>query len=85
MEMGTKFKNRVGKNLYEFWGDKITELLSQDLKKSGSNTIINLASNEYFSSVKPTELKGELITPVFKDEKNGKYISFPSLPKRPAG
>lgn len=78
LEMGTKFKNRGGKNLYDFWGDKITKLLNQDLKKSGSNAAINLASNEYFSSVKPSDLEGDLITPVFKDEKNGKYkiISF---------
>ena len=78
LEMGTKFKNRGGKNLYDFWGDKITKLLNQDLKKSGSNAVINLASNEYFSSVKSADLEGELITPVFKDEKNGKYkiISF---------
>ncbi|MCL4164550.1 UNVERIFIED_CONTAM: hypothetical protein GTU68_033251 [Idotea baltica] len=78
LEMGTKFKNTGGKNLYEFWGDKITNLVNQDLKKSGSDVIVNLASNEYFSSVKSKGLKGELITPVFKDEKNGTYkiISF---------
>ena len=78
LEMGTKFKNSGGKNLYDFWGDKITKVVNQDLKKSGSDTIVNLASNEYFSSVKAKELKGELITPVFKDEKNGTYkvISF---------
>ncbi len=78
LEMGTKLANSRGKNLYEFWGEKITDLLNTDLKKSGSNYIVNLASNEYFSSVKKKSLNGELITPVFKDEKNGKYkiISF---------
>ena len=78
LEMGTKLDNSRGKNLYEFWGEKITELLNSDLKKSGSNLIVNLASNEYFSSVKKKSLDGELITPVFRDEKNGKYkiISF---------
>ncbi len=78
LEMGTKLPNPRGKNLYDFWGDIITDLLNTDLKKSGSSLFINLASNEYFSSVKPKSLKGELITPVFKDEKNGKYkiISF---------
>jgi cytoplasmic iron level regulating protein YaaA (DUF328/UPF0246 family) len=78
LEMGTKLANSRGKNLYEFWGEKITDLLNTDLKKSGSNLIVNLASNEYFSSVKKKSLTGELITPVFKDEKNGKYkiISF---------
>ena len=78
LEMGTKLDNTRGKNLYEFWGNKITDLLNTDLKKSGSNLIVNLASNEYFSSVKKNNLNGELITPVFKDEKNGKHkiISF---------
>ena len=76
--MGTQLKNKRGKNLYEFWGTEITDLVNADLRKSGSDKVINLASNEYFSSVKKKELKGELITPVFKDEKNGKYkvISF---------
>ena len=78
LEMGTKFANERGKNLYEFWGSKVTSLLNQDLKKSGSESVVNLASNEYFSVVKKSELEGELVTPVFKDEKNGKYkiISF---------
>ncbi|SHJ98591.1 hypothetical protein SAMN02745181_2951 [Rubritalea squalenifaciens DSM 18772] len=78
LEMGTKLENKRGKNLYEFWGSKITEMLNKDLKASGSDLVVNLASNEYFSSVKKKELIGELITPVFKDEKNGTYkiISF---------
>lgn len=78
LEMGTKLENEKGKNLYEFWGSKITELLNKDLRTSGSDLVVNLASNEYFSSVKKKELAGQLITPSFKDEKNGKYkvISF---------
>ncbi|MGJ8695510.1 MAG: peroxide stress protein YaaA [Verrucomicrobiaceae bacterium] len=78
LEMGTKLPTKSGKNLYDFWGTAITEVLNKDLKQSGSKWVVNLASNEYFSSVKKGELKGELITPVFKDEKNGKYkiISF---------
>lgn len=78
LEMGTKLENVRGKNLYQFWGSKITDLLNKDLKVSGLDLIVNLASNEYFSSVKKKALKGSLITPVFKDEKNGKYkvISF---------
>lgn len=78
LEMGTKFQNTRGTNLYQFWGTTITELLNKDLKASGSDLVVNLASNEYFSSVKPKELNGQLITPVFKDEKNGTYkiISF---------
>jgi len=78
LEMGTKLTTLRGKTLYDFWGTQITEQLNKDLKTSGTDSIINLASNEYFSSVKSAKLKGKLITPVFKDEKNGKYkiISF---------
>lgn len=78
LEMGLKFANSGGKNLYEFWGTDITELLQKQLKKSGSPVLVNLASNEYFKAVKMRELEAELITPVFKDLKNGKYkiISF---------
>ncbi|WP_339671238.1 peroxide stress protein YaaA [Dasania marina] len=78
LEMGTKFANPRGKNLYEFWGDEITLAINAQLKKLKSDVIINLASNEYFKAVKPKALNAEIITPVFKDCKNGKYkiISF---------
>ena len=78
LEMGTKLNNARGGALYEFWGSTITDQLNQDLIASGSDHIVNLASNEYFSSVQPKGLKGAVITPVFKDEKNGafKVISF---------
>lgn len=78
LEMGLRFANRGGKNLYEFWGDDITRLLGRQLARSGSPVLVNLASNEYFSAVKPELLDAEIITPVFKDLKNGKYrvISF---------
>ena len=78
LEMGTALKTIRGKNLYQFWGDSITELLNADLKKSKSDVVLNLASNEYFSAVNPSKLDGTLISPVFKDEKNGTYkiISF---------
>ena len=49
--MGTAFANSRGKNLYEFWGDKITDLLNQTLKQADSDVLINLASQEYFKSV----------------------------------
>ncbi|RLA22568.1 MAG: peroxide stress protein YaaA [Gammaproteobacteria bacterium] len=78
LEMGARFKNQRGKNLYEFWGDKITDRLNQEIAGHKSPVLVNLASNEYFKSVKPRLLKGEVITPVFKDWKNDKYkiISF---------
>ena len=78
LEMGTKFQNSAGKNLYEFWGEHITDALNQQLQKANTQTLVNLASNEYFKSVKPKQLKADIITPVFKDWKTDKYkiISF---------
>jgi hypothetical protein len=78
LEMGLKFANRGGSNLYQFWGDSIAAELNRELKKSGSNVLVNLASNEYFQAVRPRTLEAEIITPVFKDLKGGKYriISF---------
>lgn len=78
LEMGTRFKNVRGKDLYEFWGNGITELLNKQLKKLKTGTVMNLASVEYFKSVKPDELDGDVISPAFLDLKNGTYkiISF---------
>ncbi|MDF1641492.1 peroxide stress protein YaaA [Thalassolituus oleivorans] len=78
LEMGTRFKNDRAGDLYGFWGASITETLNGLLAEQKTPTIVNLASNEYFKSVKTKQLAGELITPVFKDEKNGKFkiISF---------
>jgi len=78
LEMGTKLDTDHGKNLYAFWGSTITEGLNTQLKKIKSDTLINLASNEYFKSVKTKELNAEIITPAFKEFKNGDYkmISF---------
>jgi uncharacterized protein len=77
LEMGTKLTNERGANLYHFWGSLLTNSLNKELKGDG-DAVINLASNEYFSSVQSKDLKSPVITPVFKDWKNGKYkiISF---------
>ena len=85
LEMGTVFANSRGKNLYEFWGDKITDLLNQTLKLAGSDVLINLASQEYFKSVNTQKLNARLITPIFKDEKNGKYKIISFYAKRARG
>ncbi len=78
LEMGTKLSNERGKNLYEFWGSKITDELNISLSEIKSKVLINLASNEYFKAVKKKELNAQIITPIFKDNKNGTYkvISF---------
>ncbi len=78
LEMGTKLANARGHNLYEFWGDKITQLVNADLEEANSDLLVNLASDEYYKSVKESKVKAEIIKPVFLDQKNGKYkvISF---------
>ncbi len=78
LEMGTKLPNSRGKDLYAFWGSVVTDDLNTAMAETDQPVLINLASNEYFKSVKPKELNARLITPVFKDWKNGQYkiISF---------
>jgi cytoplasmic iron level regulating protein YaaA (DUF328/UPF0246 family) len=78
LEMGLKFANQRGKNLYEFWGEQLTDTLNADLVSAKTDVLINLASNEYFKAVKPKLLNADIITPQFKDLKNGQYkmISF---------
>lgn len=78
LEMGTKLKISNTKNLYEFWSDDITNQILKDLELIKSNTILNLASNEYFNSVKSLEKSANIISPAFKDLSKGKYkiISF---------
>jgi cytoplasmic iron level regulating protein YaaA (DUF328/UPF0246 family) len=78
LEMGLKFANRGGANLYAFWGDRLTRTLDRQLGKSGSRVLVNLASNEYFKVLQPKALDAEIVTPVFKDLKGGRYkiISF---------
>lgn len=71
LEMGTRLKNRRGKNLYEFWGNRINNAVQQAMESAGDKILINLASNEYFKSVKAANLDGRIITPQFKDNKNG--------------
>ena len=78
LEMGTKLANPRGHNLYEFWGNHITDLINQDLEQAGSQILLNIASDEYYKSVKESKIQAEIIKPVFLDQKNGKYkvISF---------
>ncbi|MGB0662356.1 MAG: peroxide stress protein YaaA [Pontibacterium sp.] len=76
LEMGTKLANPGGKDLYEYWGNTLCDALNEELGSDG--TLINLASNEYYKAAKEKQIAGRIITPVFKDWKNGKYkiISF---------
>ncbi len=78
LEMGTKFHNVRGKDMYTFWGDIITDAINAQLASLDSDVLINLASNEYFKSVNKKTLSATIYTPVFKDWKTDKYkiISF---------
>ena len=78
LEMGTKMEGSSFNNLYEFWGNKITKLVKQAIKESGSNVLINLASEEYAKAVDFNATKARLITPTFLEYRNGayKFISF---------
>ncbi|HBU97940.1 peroxide stress protein YaaA [Thalassospira lucentensis] len=78
LEMGTKLANARGKDLYAFWGDKIAHEINRLTDGHKDRSLINLASNEYFKSVKTQTLEGPVITPVFKEVKAGvaKVIGF---------
>ncbi len=78
LEMGTSLKTSKGANLYDYWGCQITKSLNTAVKKSGSEILVNLASQEYFSVIQPDQVKAEVITPQFKQLKNGtyKFLSF---------
>jgi uncharacterized protein len=85
LEMGTKLATPGGKDLYAFWGETITRALNAELAATKSTALVNLASEEYFKSVKPKLLDVPVITPVFEDWKNGKYKIISFYAKRARG
>ncbi|QFU10012.1 hypothetical protein PARPLA_00425 [Rhodobacteraceae bacterium THAF1] len=78
LEMGSKLKTRRGKSLYDFWGDRLSQVLNDDAAAAGTHVLLNCASQEYFGAVDAKALNLQVITPRFLDEKNGqaKVISF---------
>lgn len=84
LEMGTKLANARGANLYQFWGDIITEKLNQAIEAQGDNVLVNLASNEYFKAVNPKRLNAQIVTPIFKDAKMANIKSSASLRRKHA-
>jgi len=78
LEMGTRLDTDQGNNLYQFWDNRITDAINAELKTMDNPVLVNLASNEYFKSVKAKSLQGDIVNPVFKEYHNGKYkiISF---------
>ena len=85
LDMGTRLQNKRGKNLYEFWGNQVTELLNQDLGHESAPILINLASNEYNKVVKPKTLKAQILTLTFKEYKSGVYKTIGVHAKRARG
>ncbi|WP_206953022.1 peroxide stress protein YaaA [Trinickia acidisoli] len=80
LEMGTRLPNARGKDLYAFWGERITDALNAQLRrgKGAARVLVNCASAEYFKSVRPKRLDARVVTPVFEDWKGGRYkiVSF---------
>ena len=78
LEMGTRLENKKGTNLYHFWGDMISKSLNNELNEMGTDTIVNLASNEYFKAVNKKKLKANVISIDFREDKDGelKFVSF---------
>ncbi|MEX0940938.1 MAG: peroxide stress protein YaaA [Pseudomonadales bacterium] len=85
LEMGTRLANKRGNDLYSFWGERITRALAEDLSTHRNKTLINLASIEYFKSVQPDHLPGNVITPVFKDYSKGRYKVLSFFAKKARG
>ncbi|MDO8179346.1 MAG: peroxide stress protein YaaA [Undibacterium sp.] len=85
LEMGSQLENSRGKNLYSFWGTKITDMLNSIQQEQKCKVILNLASEEYFKVIKPSFLKVPVITPVFQDYKNGEYKIISFFAKRARG
>lgn len=89
LEMGTRLATRHGSNLYEFWGDRITlelnRLLRAEKAAGREPVLVNLASGEYFKSVRPAKLRGRLVQAVFEDWKDGRYRIISFYAKRARG
>lgn len=85
LEMGTKLANPRGTNLYQFWGNIITNKLNESAEAIDADILVNLASNEYFKSVKAKEFNGKIIAPDFKDWKNGQYKTISFFAKKARG
>lgn len=85
LEMGTRLTTARGKDLYAFWGERITEALNGAAREQGARVLLNLASEEYFKSVQPRQLAIPVIAPVFQEWKNGQYKIVSFYAKRARG
>lgn len=85
LEMGTKLKNDKGKDLYVFWKEAITSYFNKEFDKASNKVLLNLASNEYFSVIDVRKLKAQVVTPVFKEYRQGTYKNIIIYSKRARG
>jgi cytoplasmic iron level regulating protein YaaA (DUF328/UPF0246 family) len=85
LEMGTRLANTRGNNLYEFWGEGLADALNQDMPTKKNAAVINLASNEYFKAIDLKKLDAPVITPIFKEVKNGQSKTLGMFAKRARG
>ena len=85
LEMGTRLDTEQGRNLYQFWDSRITKVINSELKNLNADTLVNLASIEYFKSVKPKSLKARVVTPLFKDYHKGSYQMIGFFAKKARG
>ncbi len=85
LEMGTRLATEAGKDLYAFWGERISATLNAAIAANGADTLVNLASEEYFKSVKPKLLTVPVITPTFEEWKDGRYKIISFFAKRARG
>jgi cytoplasmic iron level regulating protein YaaA (DUF328/UPF0246 family) len=85
LEMGTRFSTPRGDNLYDFWGERLTESLQRALRESKSGVLLNLASVEYLKAVDTDRLEADVITPLFKQERNGKLKTIAVYTKKARG
>ncbi len=85
LEMGSALKTRRGGNLYAFWGDRITKQIREMTAAHEPRVIVNCASQEYFRAVKVRALKQRVVTPVFREDRNGKEITVSFTAKRSRG
>jgi len=85
LEMGTKFANKAGKDIYEFWGQRLLKAINAELGEMSRPVAVNLASEEYFKAAVGRKIKGEVIQPVFEDWKNGQYKIISFYAKRARG
>jgi cytoplasmic iron level regulating protein YaaA (DUF328/UPF0246 family) len=85
LEMGTRFANKGGKDLYAFWGERLLDAINAELEAMPRPVAVNLASEEYFKAAVGRKINGQLIQPVFEDWKNGKYKIISFYAKRARG